>query len=95
LSQLRLVGFDSKKLIPIPNEVLTFLDNIQFISSLKKADESTVQNNSFESNVNQVFNHILKESVLQVFNHILKERKDFTGHFGDLHSLITSKDLEK
>ena len=180
MSQLRLVGFDSKKLIPIPNEVLTFLDNIQnspadqehkcchikpqlvnysnnsdvdnfseeefdkeelkelddiaksyfasnvqpdtvdlselfqklssstnfenipndfnfveFISSLKKADESTVQNNSFESNVNQVFNHILKESVLQVFNHILKERKDFTGHFGDLHSLITSKDLEK
>ncbi|CAB3988857.1 Hypothetical predicted protein [Paramuricea clavata] len=29
LSQLRLVGFDSKTLIPIPNEVLTFLDNIQ------------------------------------------------------------------
>ena len=202
LAHLRLVGFDSKKLIPIPNQVLTFLGNIQnspadnknkccniksqlvndcyhsemddfseeqfaeeeleelddiaksyfasivrsdtvdlselfeklssstsfenipsdfnfveFVSSLKKADESTVQNSNVDSNINQVFNYILKESVLEqtklfisiqwskifllIRTHVsenvnkIVKRKYFTGHFGDLHNLITCKDLER
>ena len=87
------MGFNERRLIPVPNDVLDFFETSTNgpVDNERKCCQNKIPT-VVHSSPSPVYDFSDDEFEIQELD---EERKEFTCHFSDLNSLLTSHDLEK